>query len=47
MLLEKQKLIDISIALTSETNINRLLSRIVTRTPSINRRPGREPLSYR
>ena len=29
-LLEKQKLIDISIALTSETDINRLLSRIVT-----------------
>ena len=30
MLLEKQKLIDISIALTSETNINRLLSKIVS-----------------
>ena len=28
-LLEKQKLIDISIALTSETDLNRLLSRIV------------------
>ncbi len=30
VLLEKQKLIDISIALTSETNLNRLLSRIIT-----------------
>ena len=30
LLLEKQKLIDISIALTSETNLNRLLSRIIT-----------------
>ncbi len=29
-LLEKQKLIDISIALTSETNLNRLLSKIIT-----------------
>jgi HD-GYP domain-containing protein (c-di-GMP phosphodiesterase class II) len=29
-LLEKQKLLDISIALTSETNLNRLLSRIIT-----------------
>jgi HD-GYP domain-containing protein (c-di-GMP phosphodiesterase class II) len=29
-LLEKQKLIDISIALTSETDLNRLLSRIIT-----------------
>ncbi len=30
VLLEKQKLIDISIALTSETDLNRLLSRIIT-----------------
>ncbi len=30
LLLEKQKLIDISIALTSETDLNRLLSRIIT-----------------
>ena len=29
-LLEKQKLIEISIALTSETNLNRLLSKIIT-----------------